>query len=137
MNIHDVRRPRRSNLEGDGWRSRCRPHQASSSSVCLQISQPGCETCTLNTVSTCFFGSSSACQDLEFPKKNPRPRDYWTNRTSSLNRLPYPADIQPNHLAQVQMGMPLCSATHFVYNQQPFQNISADRNAFLATLLWN
>ena len=30
-----------------------------------------------------------------------------------------PADIQPSHLAQVQMGMPLCSATCFVYTALP------------------
>ena len=58
-----------------------------------------------------FFGSSSACQDLKFRKKKPR---------GTFGRIGLlPADIQPSHLAQVQMGMPLCSATRFVYTALP------------------
>ena len=74
-----------------------------------------------------FFGSSSACQDLKFRKKNPE---------GLLDESDF--FLQISSLATLHKSKWGC---HFVQQlvlfTQPFQNISADRKVYSAALLWD
>ena len=93
--------------------------------VCVQISQPGYETSTLNTVSTCFLGHLQLVKISNFAKKNPE---------GLLDESDF--FLQISSLATLHKSKWGC---HFVQQlvlfTQPFQNISADRKAYSAALL--